>query len=308
MGCVVNPASIPTRFSDVCVKPETIITLQELVVLPLLRPEYFSRGLLKRHSMSGLLLFGPPGTGKTMLAKAVAKESGCAVLEVKGSDVYNKYVGESEKMVEAIFSLARKISPCVIFIDEVDALFESRGNEHGNSYKRETINQFMAEWDGLTSLKNTTTTVGSGDGGKRPTMQPIVMAATNRPFDLDDAVLRRLPRRIMVDLPNVDERAQILSLHLKGETLGNDVDIGELARKTENYSGSDIKNVCITAALSAVRARIRKEMLEISPEARIPDILSDSTRGRVASGTIKPEEVQELIELFHKLAKQKPAA
>ncbi|RKP08757.1 P-loop containing nucleoside triphosphate hydrolase protein, partial [Thamnocephalis sphaerospora] len=225
--------------------------LQTLISLPLLYPKHFSCGVLADHSLSGVLLFGPPGTGKTMLARAVASESGSAMLEIKGSDIYDKYVGESEKNVRAIFSLARKMSPCVIFIDEVDALFASRGADLGGSGKRETVNQFMAEWDGLRSnAQNRGVTV---------------LCATNRPFDLDDAVLRRMPRRILgnianttaypnlVDLPSEKDRQRILELHLRREQLDDTITTQELAKRTPLYSGSDLKNLCVTAALAAVR-------------------------------------------------------
>ncbi|PVU96128.1 hypothetical protein BB561_001373 [Smittium simulii] len=245
LSCIVDPKSIPSGFINVCAKSETIITLQELISLPLLCPELFGDGVLGKHSISGLLLFGPPGTGKTMLAKAVAKESGSLVLNIKSSDVYDKYVGEGEKIVKAIFSLARRISPCVVFIDEVDALFGARGNDQSQGYKREIINQFMAEWDGLTSIKS---------GSKKPKI--MVLAATNRPFDLDDAILRRLPRRILVDLPDETERSKIIKLHLKDEEIGDDVDIDAIAKKAKLYSGSDLKNLCIAGALSAVREKI----------------------------------------------------
>ncbi|PVZ98405.1 hypothetical protein BB558_005593 [Smittium angustum] len=250
LSCIVDPTSIPSGFSSVCAKPETIITLQELISLPLLYPElYSSNGILSKHLTSGLLLFGPPGTGKTMLAKAVAKESGSTVLNIKSSDVYDKYVGEGEKLVKAIFSLARKVSPCVVFIDEVDALFGTRSNDQSMGYKRDIINQFMAEWDGLTSNNK-------NKGNKSKVM---VMAATNRPFDLDDAILRRLPRRIMVDLPDEVERLKILQLHLEGESLKN-VDLEKIAKKAVLYSGSDLKNLCIGAALSAIREKISKKL------------------------------------------------
>ncbi|KAJ2740232.1 hypothetical protein H4S06_006164, partial [Coemansia sp. BCRC 34490] len=128
VGSIIDPTSIPTGFDQVCVKQETVTTLQEIITLPMLRPEYFSKGVLRRYGVSGILLFGPPGTGKTMLAKAVAKESGSVVLNIRASDIYDKYVGEGEKLAEAVFTLARKVAPCVIFIDEVDALFSARAS------------------------------------------------------------------------------------------------------------------------------------------------------------------------------------
>ncbi|PIA18015.1 AAA-domain-containing protein [Coemansia reversa NRRL 1564] len=244
MGSVVDPQTIPTGFSQVCVKDETVTTLQEIITLPMLRPEYFSKGVLRRYGVSGILLFGPPGTGKTMLAKAVAKESGSVVLNIRASDIYDKYVGEGEKLAEAVFTLARKLAPCVIFIDEVDALFSARSSGEPNKFRRDIMNQIMSEWDGLNT-------------SRKPGV--MVMAATNRPFDLDDAILRRLPRRILVDLPGEDDRARILGIHLKGEELDSDVDLKAVAKRTESFSGSDLKNLCVAAAQAALRERVRAE-------------------------------------------------
>ncbi|ORX65490.1 putative ATPase family AAA domain-containing protein 1 [Linderina pennispora] len=247
VGSIVDPQSIPTGFSQVCVQPETVTTLQEIITLPMLRPEYFSQGVLKRHGVSGILLFGPPGTGKTMLAKAVAKESGSVVLNIRASDVYDKYVGEGEKLAEAVFTLARKLAPCVVFIDEVDALFSARSSGEPNKFRRDVMNQIMAEWDGMNTSRGNASRV-------------MVMAATNRPFDLDDAILRRLPRRILVDLPGEKERAQILEIHLAGEAMEEGVDLAAISGRTQGFSGSDLKNLCVAAALAALRERVRQEV------------------------------------------------
>ncbi|KAI0220705.1 hypothetical protein L0F63_005514, partial [Massospora cicadina] len=254
LGCVVDPDRMTVGFEDVRVAPQTVATLQNLITLPLMRPAWFDTGVLARHFISGVLLFGPPGTGKTLLAKAVAKESGSTVLEIKGSDVYNKYVGEGEQAVRAIFRLARRLTPCVVFIDEVDALFGSRRNDASSSCRRDIINQFMLEWDGLTSANRGI----------------MIMAATNRPFDLDDAILRRLPRRILVDLPTTEDRRHILQLHLRGEALAEDVCLATLATKTEGYSGSDLKNLCVCAAVAALQDLVRAE-LGASPEEKVID-------------------------------------
>ena len=214
---------------------ETIEGLKTLTSLSLIRPEAFSYGVLASDSIPGLLLYGPPGTGKTLLAKAVAKESRATVLEVSGSEVYDMYVGEGEKNVKAIFTLAKKLSPCVVFIDEADAIFASRGGHSSRTSHRELINQFLREWDGMNDLS------------------AFLMVATNRPFDLDDAVLRRLPRRLLVDLPVEKDREAILRIHLKDESLEASVSLSELAAKTPFYSGSDLKNLCVAAALACVR-------------------------------------------------------
>nr|POE54210.1 atpase family aaa domain-containing protein 1 [Quercus suber] len=232
---VVDAQNIKTGFGDVHVQPETIEALKTLTTLSLIRPEAFKYGVLANDRLPGLLLYGPPGTGKTLLAKAVAKESKATVVEVSGAQIYEKYVGEGEKMVRAVFSLAKKLSPCVVFIDEADAIFGSRSNAGSRNTHREIINQFLREWDGL------------NDAGC------FIMVATNRPFDLDDAVLRRLPRRLLVDLPVAKDRESILRIHLKEEALDPAVSLAALAEQTPLYSGSDLKNLCVSAALACVR-------------------------------------------------------
>jgi SpoVK/Ycf46/Vps4 family AAA+-type ATPase len=144
------------------------------------------------------------------------------------------YVGEGEKNVKAIFSLAKKLSPCVVFIDEADAIFGSRHSHSTRTAHREIINQFLKEWADLTTTA-------------------FIMVATNRPFDLDDAVLRRLPRRILIDLPTRDDRLEILKIHLEGEVLAPTVSLESIADQTNLFSGSDLKNICVSAALACVR-------------------------------------------------------
>ena len=237
---VIDASSITTTFEDIQTSPATVEALKTLTSLSLIRPESFTYGVLATDKIPGLLLYGPPGTGKTLLAKAVAKESGATVLDVSGSDVYDMYVGEGEKNVRAIFTLARKLSPCVVFIDEADALFGSRNASGNRTSHRELINQFLREWDGL------------GDGGPGGA-NAFILVATNRPFDLDDAVMRRLPRRLLVDLPTERDREAILRIHLRGETLDPAVSIPVLAARTPFYSGSDLKNLAVAAALACVR-------------------------------------------------------
>ena len=230
------PSEIKTSFTDVHAPEETIEALKTLTSLSLQRPEAFSYGVLARDKIPGMLLYGPPGTGKTMLAKAVARDSGAVVLEVSGASVNDMYVGEGEKNVKAIFTLAKKLSPCVVFIDEADALLAARGGTSSRSIThREIINQFLREWDGMNDHS------------------AFIMVATNRPYDLDEAVLRRLPRRLLVDLPLEKDRASILSLHLQNEALDPSVSIPDLAKRTPYYSGSDLKNVCVAAALACLR-------------------------------------------------------
>ena len=238
LGGVIETSKIKTTFNDVHAPTETIDALKTLTTLSLIRPEAFLYGVLATDKIPGLLLYGPPGTGKTLLAKAIAKESGAAMLEVSAAEINDMYVGEGEKNVKALFSLAKKLSPCVIFIDEADALFSARNNGHQRVSHRELINQFLKEWDGM-----------SNDASGA-----FIMVATNRPGDLDEAVLRRLPRRLLVDLPTENDRLEILKIHLRDEQIAEDVDLTDLAAKTPFYSGSDLKNLCVAAALSCVRA------------------------------------------------------
>jgi SpoVK/Ycf46/Vps4 family AAA+-type ATPase len=236
MPGIADADQIKTTFDQVHVPPETIESIRTITSLSMLRPDAFSYGILATEKISGALLYGPPGTGKTLLAKAVAKESGSTVLEVSGAQIMGKYVGESEKNVAALFSLAQKLSPCIVFLDEADSIFGSRDAlaDRTGSH-RQTLNQFLKEWDGLNSSN------------------VFVMVATNRPFDLDDAVIRRLPRRLLVDLPTQADRKAILRIHLEGEQLDESVDLDDLAKRTPFYSGSDLKNVVVSAALACVK-------------------------------------------------------
>ncbi|KAG6911469.1 hypothetical protein DXG01_014543 [Tephrocybe rancida] len=245
LGCIVDAASMPTSFDQVHLPAHTIDSVRTIVSLPLLHPKAFQHGILKQHGMTGCLLFGPPGTGKTLVVRALAKEAGCRMLMVSPSDVMDMYVGEGEKLVKALFTLARRLSPCVVFLDEIDALFGARmsARESGGAVAhRGVITEFMQEMDGLKSSKEDNV---------------IVIGATNRPFDLDDAVLRRLPRRLLVDLPGEKEREEILKILLRDETLASDLDVSALAKKTESFSGSDLKHLCVSAALDAVKENIK---------------------------------------------------
>ncbi|QDS73980.1 hypothetical protein FKW77_008462 [Venturia effusa] len=234
IGGVVLPEGIRTTFNDIHVAPDTVNAVRTLTSLSLSRPDAFKYGVLATDSISGLLLYGPPGTGKTLLAKAVAKESGSTVLTITGAEIQQKYMGESEKMIKAIFSLARKLAPCVVFIDEADSMLGARtGNR--SKYHIDVLSQLLLEWDGI------------GSAGV------FLMVATNRPFDLDDAVLRRLPRRVLVDLPFKKDREAILGIHLRDEQLDPSVSITSLAEQTPFYSGSDLKNVAVSAALACIK-------------------------------------------------------
>lgn len=239
---LVNVDDIHTTFDEVVAPPEIRDSLMALTTLSLQHPKAFSYGVLARERIHGCLLYGPPGTGKTLMAKAVAKSSGANMLEISAASINDMWVGNSEKNVRAVFSLARKMSPMVVFLDEADALLGSRGRQPNRGGQRETINQFLREWDGLTNALDT--------------QQIFVMVSTNRPQDLDEAVLRRLPRRILVDLPLRDGRLAILQSLLRDEVLDASVSLDKLATDTELYSGSDLKNLAVAAAMEAAKEEL----------------------------------------------------
>ncbi|KAH8950650.1 hypothetical protein BDL97_10G096400 [Sphagnum fallax] len=223
---VIPPDELGVTFDHIGALDNVKETLRELVMLPLQRPELFVKGQLTKPCR-GLLLFGPPGTGKTMLAKAVATEAGANFINISMSTITSKWFGEAEKYVKAVFTLASKISPSVIFIDEVDSMLGRRGKDTEHSAMRKLKNEFMASWDGLRT---------------RERERVLVLAATNRPFDLDDAVIRRFPRRLMVDLPDAGNRAKIMKVILADEDVAPDFNVEELATATDGYSGSDLKD------------------------------------------------------------------
>ncbi|CAH9110247.1 unnamed protein product [Cuscuta europaea] len=242
----IRPEVIPAKdigvtFEDIGSLDETKKSLQELVMLPLRRPDLFNGGLLK--PCRGILLFGPPGTGKTMLAKAIANEAGASFINVSMSTITSKWFGEDEKTVRALFTLAAKVSPTIIFVDEVDSMLGQRTRVGEHEAMRKIKNEFMTHWDGLLT---------------KPGERILVLAATNRPFDLDEAIIRRFERRIMVGLPSAENREKILRTLLAKEKV-EDIDFKELATMTDGYSGSDLKNLCITAAYRPVRELIQQE-------------------------------------------------
>ncbi|XP_031503935.1 uncharacterized protein LOC116266753 isoform X1 [Nymphaea colorata] len=239
---VIPPNEIGVTFEDIGALDDIKESLQELVMLPLRRPDLFKGGLLK--PCRGILLFGPPGTGKTMLAKAIANEAKASFINVSMSTITSKWFGEDEKNVRALFSLAAKVSPTIIFVDEVDSMLGQRSRVGEHEAMRKIKNEFMAHWDGLLT---------------KPGERILVLAATNRPFDLDEAIIRRFERRIMVGLPTAENREQILKTLLSKEKV-EELDYKELATMTEGYTGSDLKNLCTTAAYRPVRELLQQEL------------------------------------------------
>ncbi len=211
--------------------------LQEAVEWPLKKPEVFKR--LGIRPPRGILLYGPPGTGKTLLAKAIAKESEANFILVNGPSLLSKWVGESEKAVREIFRKARQTAPTILFFDEIDALVPKRHSDAGESRVTERIvNQMLTEMDGLESLNDV-----------------VIIAATNRPDIVDPALLRqgRFDRIILTPVPDLKGRKKIFEIYTEKMPKAKDVDINELAEKTEGYVGADIEGVCREAAMIALR-------------------------------------------------------
>ena len=175
---VIPASETGVTFDDIGALADIKESIQELVMLPLQRPDLFNDGLLK--PCRGILLFGPPGTGKTMIAKAVANEAGASFMNISMSTIVSKWYGEAEKSIRALFSLAAKIAPTIIFVDEVDSMLSSRERSNEHEVSRRIKNEFMMHWDGLLS---------------KPNERILVLAATNRPVDLDDAIIRRFEHR-----------------------------------------------------------------------------------------------------------------
>ncbi|KAE9445254.1 hypothetical protein C3L33_22848, partial [Rhododendron williamsianum] len=243
VSAVVPPGEIGVKFDDIGALEEVKKALNELVILPMRRPELFSRGNLLRPC-KGILLFGPPGTGKTLMAKALATEAGANFISITGSTLTSKWFGDAEKLTKALFSFASKLAPVIIFVDEVDSLLGARGGAFEHEATRRMRNEFMAAWDGLRT---------------KDSQRILILGATNRPFDLDDAVIRRLPRRIYVDLPDAENRVKILRIFLAQENLEPEFHFEKLAEATEGYSGSDLKNLCIAAAYRPVQELLEEE-------------------------------------------------
>lgn len=223
--------------------------LRESVLYPLTCPELYNYHASLLQAPKGVLFYGPPGCGKTMLAKAVAAESAAIFINIRMSTIMDKWFGESNKLVAAIFSLARKLQPCIIFIDEIDSfLRERQSTDHEVTANLKT--EFMTLWDGLTS-----------DG------RVMVLGATNRPNDIDDAILRRMPKRFPVPMPNKAQRRRILEITLKDARLDSDFDIDMVVDRTQGMSGSDLREACRNAAWNATRETIKKNM-ELDKTAR----------------------------------------
>ncbi|KAH9868841.1 hypothetical protein J1614_007916 [Plenodomus biglobosus] len=247
---VVAPEEIPVSFEDIGGLDSIIEELKESVIYPLTMPHLYSHSSSLLSAPSGVLLYGPPGCGKTMLAKALAHESGACFINLHISTLTEKWYGDSNKLVNAVFSLARKLQPSIVFIDEIDAVLgQRRSGEHEASGMVKA--EFMTHWDGLAS---------STTSGTSTPQRICILGATNRIQDIDEAILRRMPKKFPVALPNASQRHNIFSLILRGTKVdAPNFDIDYLVRISAGMSGSDIKEACRDAAMGPVREYIRRK-------------------------------------------------
>ena len=242
---IIHPDDIQVGFSDIGGLDDILESLQEAVIFPLTVPEYGSgsvgSGLIAPPK--GVLLYGPPGCGKTLIAKALAKESGAIFINLHISTLTDKWYGESQKLVNGVFSLAKKLQPAIVFIDEIDSFMRERqSSDHELSGMMKA--EFMTLWDGLSSTSQD---------------RVLLLGATNRYHDIDKAILRRMPQRFAIDLPKEDQRLNILNILLKTVDISSkDKTLQKVAAATAGYSGSDLKELCRNAVMMPVRESIRK--------------------------------------------------
>ncbi len=266
------------KWEDVANLEEAKQALRESIILPILRPDLFTGA---RQPWKGVLLFGPPGCGKTLIAKAVANEAGATFFNADAASIVSKWLGESERLVKGVFEAARRSQPAIIFIDEVDALTAERGTDQVGGERR-LKTQFLIEMDGVRSKQED---------------RLVVLGATNRPWDLDPAFRRRFERRIMVPIPEHEARVRIFEIHTQGIELAADVDFDHLARITEGYAGSDIALICREASLAPIRemdasGAIRNKEIMARP-VQSQDFLTSIDNIR---SVISPKELQRYLD------------
>ena len=268
-------------FRDVQGLANVKLALYETIILPALRPELFT-GL--RTPTGGLLLFGPPGNGKTMIAKCVAAECESTFFSISASSITSKFVGDAERIMRTLFNLAREKAPSIIFIDEIDSMLTARGGKNEAESSRRIKTEFLIQFDGVKK---------ASESAKRI----LVIGATNLPDQLDEAVLRRFGKRIMVPLPDADTRKGILRLLMsKQKTDLSDGEYEDVIKKSAGYSCSDLATLCKDAAMGPIRA-LGAKILEIKNQADMPAIKKCHFDGALAN--VRPSLTEQSLNYFN---------
>ncbi|MFB6144158.1 MAG: CDC48 family AAA ATPase, partial [Candidatus Nanohaloarchaea archaeon] len=267
------------NWEDVGGLNDTKEKLREMVEWPQKYPERFER--MGIDVPKGILLYGLPGTGKTLLAKAVANEANANFISINGPEIFSKYVGESEEAIREVFQKARQVAPCIVFIDEIDSIATKRGSRMDSGVGDRVVNQLLTELDGVESLEGVT-----------------VIAATNRPDMIDPAILRpgRIDRSIEVEVPTAEARKKIFEVHTRDMPLADDVDLEELAEEAEGFVGSDIESICREAGMIALREDEDSE--EVTME-HFMDAMEDT------APTATEENIEHFQQMMEKMEKIK---
>lgn len=278
---LVDPNDIRVSWNNIAGLEHVIQELKETVILPIQRKDLFEDSQLTQ-APKGVLLHGPPGCGKTMIAKATAKETKTCFINLDVSILTDKWYGESQKLTAAVFSLAVKLQPCIIFIDEIDSFLRARNSQDHEATAMMKA-QFMSLWDGLIT---------------DPTCTVIIMGATNRPQDLDRAILRRMPATFHIGLPNEQQRLEVLRLILRNEPIADNVEIATLAKQTEGFSGSDLQELCRNASIYRIRDYLHTHDGMHSSH-------TSSTDDEEYHDTVRPITMEDLLKSFRKMRASK---
>ena len=233
-------------FDDVGGLSEAKNELRKMVIWPMDKPELYEEA--STEPPKGMLLHGPPGTGKTLLARAVSNEADANFIHVDGPEIFDKFVGESEKKIRQLFERARQNSPCILFFDEIDAIASNRGGQNFSNAGDNVVSQLLTEIDGVEELEDV-----------------FILAATNIPDQIDPAVLRsgRIEKDLEIGKPKKKERREILKIHTEGKPLGDDVSIEDVADMATNFNGSQLESLCRTASLEAIEETAQGDMEEV---------------------------------------------
>lgn len=275
MDEVVDSGSSKISWDDISGLEKQKALIKETILLPFQRPDIFT-GV--RSPPRGILMFGPPGTGKTLLAKAAANTAHCTFFALSASSITSKWLGESEKLVRALFACARQFQPSIIFIDEIDSLLQTRGDNENEAMRR-VKTEFLLQFDGMNSF--------SGE-------RIVVIGATNRPGDLDEAARRRFTKRILIPLPDRPARLSILQKLLNSVSCNlNSRDFDKLVQKTEGFSAADLSSLASDVALNPIRELDQKSILTKPPETIRPINWTDVEKSLInCKSSVDPESIK----------------